>query len=106
MKELNNESVQLVVTSPPYFDLKDYENESQIGFGSSTYEEYLRNLNEVWHECIRVLVLGGKICINVITILLSGNATKFKNRVTKTIKSHIHNFIDTTERLYNNSILI
>lgn len=106
MKKINNESVQLVVTSPPYFDLKDYENESQIGFGSSTYEEYLRNLNEVWKECIRVLVPGGKICINVMPILLSGNATKFKKRVTKTVISDIEKFMESTEEMYHHSLFI
>ena len=47
MKELPDESVNLVVTSPPYWNLKDYEGGSEeIGQGSSSYEEYLQGLFE------------------------------------------------------------
>jgi len=46
MRELNDESVHLVVTSPPYWQLKDYGERDQIGF-NDTYEEYINNLNLV-----------------------------------------------------------
>ncbi|HOQ83745.1 DNA methyltransferase [Candidatus Syntrophosphaera thermopropionivorans] len=64
MKELNDESVHLIVTSPPYWQLKDYGNHNQIGF-NDTYEEYINNLNLVWHECNRVLHNGCRLCINI-----------------------------------------
>jgi DNA modification methylase len=64
MKELPNESVHLVVTSPPYWQLKDYGSRKQIGFNDS-YEEYINNLNVVWNECLRVLHKGCRLCINV-----------------------------------------
>ena len=64
MKELNDESVHLIVTSPPYWQLKDYGNNNQIGF-NDTYEEYINNLNLVWHECRRVLYSGCRLCINI-----------------------------------------
>jgi DNA modification methylase len=48
-------SVHLVVTSPPYWQLKDYGTEKQIGFHES-YESYINNLNLVWNECERVLI--------------------------------------------------
>lgn len=64
MKELPNESVHLVVTSPPYWQLKDYGGHGQIGF-DDTYEEYINNLNLVWSECGRVLHKGCRLCINV-----------------------------------------
>lgn len=57
-----DESVHLVVTSPPYWVLKDYEHsEGQLG-DIEDYEEFLRQLDCVWRECCRVLAPGGRIC--------------------------------------------
>ena len=64
MQELNDESVHLVITSPPYWQLKDYGNGSQIGFNDS-YEDYINNLNLVWKECYRVLHKGCRLCVNI-----------------------------------------
>jgi site-specific DNA-methyltransferase (adenine-specific) len=64
MKELPDRSVHLVVTSPPYWQLKDYGNEGQIGFNDS-YDEYVNNLNLVWSECQRVLHDGCRLCVNI-----------------------------------------
>jgi len=64
MEELKDESVHLVVTSPPYWQLKDYGNGSQIGF-NDTYEDYINNLNLVWNECYRVLHNGCRLCVNI-----------------------------------------
>ena len=55
-------SVHLVVTSPPYWTLKKYEDhESQLG-DVAAYETFLDELDKVWRECARVLVEGGRIC--------------------------------------------
>lgn len=64
MSLINDESVQLIVTSPPYWQLKDYGNDKQIGF-NDTYEQYINNLNVVWKECYRVLEPGCRLCINI-----------------------------------------
>ena len=64
MAELKNNSVHLVVTSPPYWQLKDYGTSDQIGFNDS-YEDYINNLNLVWKECFRVLNDGCRLCINI-----------------------------------------
>lgn len=64
MTEVADESVHLVVTSPPYWQLKDYGHEGQIGF-DDTYEEYVNNLNLVWDECRRVLHPGCRLCVNI-----------------------------------------
>jgi site-specific DNA-methyltransferase (adenine-specific) len=64
MSELQDESVHLVVTSPPYWQLKDYGPENQIGYNDS-YEEYINNLNLVWSQCHRVLHKGCRLCINI-----------------------------------------
>ncbi len=64
MDELPDNSVHLIVTSPPYWQLKDYGSENQIGFNDS-YEKYINNLNLVWKECYRVLHDGCRLCINI-----------------------------------------
>ena len=64
MKEVQSESVHLIVTSPPYWQLKDYGNSKQIGF-NDTYEQYINNLNLVWNECFRVLHKGCRLCVNI-----------------------------------------
>lgn len=64
MSYTDNESVDLIVTSPPYWQLKDYGNPNQIGFNQS-YEEYIDSLNLVWMECFRVLRSGCRLCINI-----------------------------------------
>lgn len=64
MSGLADQSVHLIVTSPPYWQLKDYGSDEQIGF-NDTYEEYINNLNVVWKECYRVLHDGCRLCINI-----------------------------------------
>jgi len=64
MARVDNQSVHLVVTSPPYWQLKDYGADQQIGF-DHTYEDYINNLNLVWQECARVLYPGCRLCINI-----------------------------------------
>jgi len=64
MTELEDKSVDLVITSPPYWQLKDYGIENQIGYNDS-YEEYINNLNLVWKETYRVLNNGCRLCVNI-----------------------------------------
>ena len=64
MTELEDKSVDLVITSPPYWQLKDYGTENQIGYNDS-YEEYINNLNLVWKESYRVLNNGCRLCVNI-----------------------------------------
>lgn len=63
MPEIQGESVHLVVCSPPYANLKNYEpgNRDQLG-DIEDYERFLDELDKVWAECARVLVPGGRIC--------------------------------------------
>ncbi len=61
---VKDKSVHLIITSPPYWQLKDYGNDGQIGFHDS-YESYINNLNTVWAECYRVLHDGCRLCINI-----------------------------------------
>jgi DNA modification methylase len=58
MRELPDASVHLMVTSPPYNAGKDYDEDLNL-------DEYLGGLRRVWAEVLRVLVPGGRACINV-----------------------------------------
>ena len=62
MYDIKSESIQSIITSPPYWNLKDYGEENQIGFGES-YELYQNRLNKVWLECKRVLSKNGTMWI-------------------------------------------
>ena len=64
LNKIEDKSVQLIITSPPYWQLKDYGSNYQIGFNNS-YEEYINNLNLVWMECERILSEGCRLCINI-----------------------------------------
>ena len=57
-----DESIHLIVTSPPYWTLKEYvPHECQMG-AIADYDIFLAELDKVWKECARVLVPGGRIC--------------------------------------------
>jgi site-specific DNA-methyltransferase (adenine-specific) len=65
METLADGSVALVVTSPPYFAGKQYEEELERDGVPSSYLEYLDLLHDVFAECVRVLEPGGRIAVNV-----------------------------------------
>ncbi len=65
MDELDDGSVALVVTSPPYFAGKHYEEELEKEGVPSSYIEYLELLHDVFGECVRKLEPGGRIAVNV-----------------------------------------
>ncbi|HPT30605.1 MAG TPA: DNA methyltransferase [Prolixibacteraceae bacterium] len=64
LAELPDHSVHLAITSPPYWQLKDYGTKNQIGFHDS-YENYINSLNLVWKECYRTLYDGCRLCVNI-----------------------------------------
>lgn len=106
MSEIPDSSVNLIITSPPYWTLKDYGNESQIGLGSSSYEFYINELNKVWKECIRVLAPDGKLCINIMPFLMSGKAAKFERRETKLVLGDIEKYMYESNEMYQFGLFI
>lgn len=64
VSQLDEESVNLIVTSPPYWSIKDYGNKDQVGFHDS-YEEYLENVMKIFVECEKKLSPKGNFCVNV-----------------------------------------
>jgi DNA modification methylase len=64
MTEVEDASIDLVVTSPPYWHIKDYGVPGQIGYGQSLHE-YLQDLYRTWRECFRVLREAARLCINI-----------------------------------------
>lgn len=64
LRKCSDNTFQLMVTSPPYWNVRDYEVENQIGFGESL-ETYLQRLNGVWGEVVRTLLPDGKIAVNI-----------------------------------------
>ena len=68
---VENESVHLVVTSPPYWTLKEYrDSKAQMG-AIAEYEEFLFELEKVWRHCYRALVPGGRLICVVGDVCLS-----------------------------------
>ena len=65
MEELDDRSVALVVTSPPYFAGKEYEEALGEGHIPASYLDYLAMLEAVFAECVRTLEPGGRIAVNV-----------------------------------------
>ena len=109
MKDLKDESVNLVITSPPYFDLKDYNKAKtkKIQIGSSkSYDDYIKSLNKVWEECVRVLTPDGKLCVNIMPIFLSGKETEFERRVTKLVITDLEEFMYSTGKMFTHAMFI
>lgn len=58
------QDVHLVITSPPYWSIKDYGTQEQIGIGDD-FETYAHDLSTVWEQCWRRLLPGCRMCINI-----------------------------------------
>lgn len=84
-------SIHLVVTSPPYWTLKRYnEHDQQLGHVTE-YDEFVRALDEVWANCYGALVPGGRLVINVGDVCLSRRKNNGRHMVVPlhaTIQEH------------------
>ncbi len=88
---LPENSIHLVVTSPPYWTLKRYhEHDDQLGHVTD-YDEFITAIDEVWSNCYRALVPGGRLIINVGDICLSRRKNNGRHTVVPlhaTIQEH------------------
>lgn len=64
LKEMQDESIDMIITSPPYFNLRNYGTKNEVG-QESTIEEYLNNLIDIFDECKRVLKKDGSCWVNL-----------------------------------------
>ena len=112
MVELPDNSVNLIITSPPYFNIKDYSLDGyqqkkksekikgQIG-DIRDYKKYVKEMLSVWKECERVLKPNGKLCINTpLMPMLKKNLNTHYNRHIFNINSDIEQSILTDTNLF------
>ena len=112
MTELPDNSIYLIVTSPPYFNIKDYSLDGyqknktsgkisgQIG-DIANYKKYIKEMLKVWKECERVLKPNGKMIVNTpLMPMLKKNLSTHYNRHIFDINSDIENSILNNTRLF------
>lgn len=73
MAAVDNSSIQSIITSPPYWNLKDYGHNNQIGVEDESYEQYHDRMQAVWSECYDVLRDDGTMWIVVDTVMKRGD---------------------------------
>jgi site-specific DNA-methyltransferase (adenine-specific) len=96
MSSVPDESVQSVITSPPYWNLKDYEHESQIGTADESYEQYHSRIKAVWVECYNKLSPSGTAWIVVDAIMNRGDLRLLPYHIAQHAKDvgfHLQDFI-------------
>lgn len=118
MSEIKSNSVDLVVTSPPYFNIKDYSKDGYQKDGHSrkeaenigditAFDDYIKELLVVWRECYRILKPNGKMCINVPLIpMLKKDYTTHYNRHIFDLQSSIQQSILKKTKFYLLDIFI
>ena len=79
MSDLDNGSIGLVVTSPPYFSAKNYGYDLEYGFDLESYDAYLNFLKDVFKECYRVLEDGRYIIVNTSNIIVMTSKYRIDN---------------------------
>lgn len=110
MSEIKENSIDLIITSPPYFNIKDYSKDGKQDKKHSnkeiedlgnleSYKEYINKLLLVWKECQRILKPNGKLCINVpLMPMLKKHMNTHHNRHIFDIQSDIqHSIINNTD---------
>ncbi len=112
MSEIPDNSVDLIVTSPPYFNIKDYSKDGkQINTHSEKkendlgafddYDNFINGLLNVWKECERVLVPNGKLIINTpLMPIKKSDYTSHYNRDIFNLDSDIQYTIRKKTKLY------
>ena len=105
MKEIPSNSVDCIITSPPYFNIKDYfmdgRQENVVTDAKSndvgnidSFKGYINSLLPIWKECFRVLKPNGKLCVNVpLMPMIKKDMHTHYNRDIFDIQSEIQNSI-------------
>lgn len=112
MKEINDNSIKLIITSPPYYNIKDYSQQKETinseDIGSiNSYELYIKQMLKIWQECERILEPNGKLCINVPLIpMLKKDINTHYNRHIYDLNSDIQQSILKNTNLYLLDIFI
>jgi len=99
---ISDNSIDLVVTSPPYWTAVRYEGSQydSEAFRWESYDLYLQDLLEVWRQCARVLRPNGKLCINAPLLPIPKEAIKQHTRHLKDIAGDIsYTILNQTELL-------
>lgn len=91
LESVNDESVDLVVTSPPYWTAVEYDRKTDESVGP--YDQYISSLLDVWKQCARILRPNGKLAIN--TPILPIPKRIIKNQHTRHVKN-INNDLEQT----------
>ena len=112
MQDVDDNSVHLIITSPPYFNIKDYSKDgyqkndhstkhtSQIG-DIDSYDDYIEEMLLVWRECERVLKPNGKLVINTpLMPMLKKDMTTHYNRHIFDLNSDIQQSILKNTQLF------
>jgi len=112
MSKLTKNSVHLIITSPPYFNIKDYsldgyqrtkryrKTRGQIG-DIQDYQKYIKEMLKIWKQCERVLKPNGKLVINTpLMPILKKRFNTHYNRHIFDINSDIENSILNNTKLY------
>jgi site-specific DNA-methyltransferase (cytosine-N4-specific) len=112
MTELPDNSVNLIITSPPYFNIKDYSKDGHQTFSLgqkkrgqigdiANYEKYILEMLKVWKECERVLTPNGKLIINTpLMPMLKKNLNTHYNRHIFNIDADIQHSVTRKTGLY------
>lgn len=106
LKSIPDNCISLAVTSPPYWDVIDYEAKGQVGH--SSYEQYIDDTLKIWKETCRVLIPNGKLAI--VTPIMPISKAVINNQHTrhlKNINNDIeHSILANIEELHRYSLFI
>ena len=84
---MDDQSVDLVITSPPYFNLRDYKHKNQIG--NESLEEYLKQLAFIFNQCHRVLKPTGSFYLNISDTTVKGQMQRVPEQLDGIINTSI-----------------
>ncbi len=111
MDDVPDNSVELIITSPPYFNIKDYNEGTNKSFNTkkkrndvgsiNSVNKYLDKMDEIWKECERVLKPNGKLVVNVpLMPMIKKNYSTHYNRDILDLQSMIQNRIIGLDKMH------